>query len=278
MISADIGTIFDSAAVQYAEVSPLLWDRIGEATVATAGIEAGERVLDVCCGAGASAIPAAKAAGMRGHVDALDLAGGLLAHGRRRAAAEGLQNVRFIQADAVTWRPQDSRPYDVVQCVHGVFFLPDMDAAVALLTGLLRPGGRLVITTWARGAMEGFGRLFAEAVAQVRKIPTAPPPSKEAASRLDSEEQLAVWLTARELTRVTVTRAPLRIPLDAALAWQVALGSGFRGMLAGLEESAVERVRTTFARLLDEREMTELDATSLVGTGQAPMSGGSTGS
>ncbi|MGP4102357.1 class I SAM-dependent methyltransferase [Nonomuraea sp. KM90] len=270
MTSAGIGTIFDSAATQYAEVSPVLWDRIGEATVTAAAVRAGERVLDVCCGAGASAIPAAKAAGPQGHVDAIDLAGELLAHGRRCAALDGLRNVRFVQADATTWEPVEGHSYDVVQCVHGVFFLPDMDASVSRLTGLLRPGGRLVVTAWAQGAMEGFGRLFAEAVARVRETPTAPPSSKQAASRLDTEEALGAWLAARGLTQVTVTRSPLRIPLDAALAWQVALGSGFRGMLAGLEGSAVERVRTAFVHLLDEREMDELDATSLVGAGTRP--------
>ncbi|GAA1617055.1 hypothetical protein GCM10009733_011740 [Nonomuraea maheshkhaliensis] len=67
-----------------------------------------------------------------------------------------------------------------------------------------------------------------------------------------------------------MTRAPLHLPLDAALAWQVALGSGFRGMLAGLRDSAVERVRTTLAQLLAERKMAELDATSLIGSGLRP--------
>ncbi|KAB8194824.1 methyltransferase domain-containing protein [Nonomuraea phyllanthi] len=267
MTSAGIGAVFDSAAAQYDEISPLLWDRIGEATVATAAIGAGERVLDVCCGAGASAVPAARAAGPHGHVDAVDLSAGLLARGRRRAAGEGLQNVRFVQANATTWQ---DRPYDVVQCVHGVFLLPDMDASVARLADLLRPGGRLVITTWAQGAMEGFGRLVAEAVAHVRQAPVAPPTSRQAASRIDTEQDLHAWLTARGLTRVSVTRFTLRIPVDAALAWQVVLGSGFRGMISGLEEPTVERVRAAFGRLLREREMTELDATSLIGAGTRP--------
>ncbi|MEV0611978.1 class I SAM-dependent methyltransferase [Nonomuraea sp. NPDC050404] len=267
MTSTGVGTVFDSAATEYAEVSPQLWDRIGEATVATAGVQAGERVLDVCCGAGASAVPAAKAAGPRGHVDAIDLAGELLAHGRRRAASQGLANVRFVQADATTW---EDEPYDVVQCVHGVFFLPDMDAAVSRLAGLLRPGGRLAVTTWARGAMEGFGRLFAEAAARVRGTPTAPPSSRRSASRIDTEEELGAWLTGLGLRRATVARAPLHIPLDAGLAWRVALGSGFRGMLTGLDEPSVERVRTTFAHLLGERGMTELDATSLIAVGMRP--------
>ncbi|WP_043629026.1 class I SAM-dependent methyltransferase [Nonomuraea candida] len=267
MTSAGIGTVFDSAATQYAEISPLLWDPIGAATVAAAAIGSGARVLDVCCGAGASAVPAARAAGPHGHVDAVDLAAELLAHGRRRAAAEGLGNVRFVRADATTWR---DGPYDVVQCVHGVFFLPDMDASVTRLAGLLRPGGRLVVTTWGRGAMESFGRLFAEAVAHVRQAPVAPPTGRQAATRIDTEEDLHAWLAARGLTRVTVTRFPLRLPLDAALAWQVVLGSGFRGMLTGLPDPAAGQVRAAFGRLLDERGMAELDATSLIGAGTRP--------
>ncbi|MEV0831421.1 hypothetical protein [Nonomuraea rubra] len=67
-----------------------------------------------------------------------------------------------------------------------------------------------------------------------------------------------------------MTRFPLRIPLDAALDWRVVLGSGFRGMLAGLEEPAAGQVRATFLRLLGERGMTELDATSLIGAGSRP--------
>ncbi|MDP4509313.1 class I SAM-dependent methyltransferase [Nonomuraea turcica] len=267
MTQAGIGAVFDRAAAEYAEVSPVLWDRIGEATVTAARIQPGERVLDVCCGAGASAVPAAKATGPQGHVDAIDLAPGLLTHARRRAALEGLENAHFVQADATTWEPPEGRPYDVVQCVHGVFFLPGMDASVSRLARLLRPGGRLVITTWAEGAMEGFGRVLADAVEHVRGTPPGSPSSRQAASRIDTEPELTTWLTARGLTKVTVTRSPLHIPLDPPLAWRFVLGSGFRGMLAGLEESAVERVRTTLWRLLDERKLSELDATSLIGTG-----------
>ncbi|MEV0831420.1 class I SAM-dependent methyltransferase [Nonomuraea rubra] len=128
MTAAGIGTVFDSAAAQYAEVSPLLWDRIGAATVTAAAI-----------------------------------------------------------GDATTW---EGPAYDVVQCVHGVFFLPDMDASVSRLADLLRPGGRLVITTWAQGAMERFGRLLGEAVGHVRRAQVEPPTSRQAASRIGTEEDL----------------------------------------------------------------------------------------
>jgi SAM-dependent methyltransferase len=267
MSNAGIGTVFDSTAVQYAEISPLLWDRIGQATVEAARIQPGEHVLDVCCGAGASAIPAAKAAGPQGRVDAIDLAGELLAQGRRRAAREGLVNVRFLQADAETWEPDAHRLYDLVQCVLGVFFLSDMEASVSRLARMVRPGGRLLITTWAKGAMGDFGRLFAEAVGHVRSSTPGSPPSRHAAARIDTEKALAAWMSAHGVEGATVIRSPLRIPLDAPLAWRLAVGSGFRGMLTGLEKSAVEQVRETFQHLLDKHELNDLDATTLVGVG-----------
>ncbi|MET8863802.1 hypothetical protein ABZW11_12665 [Nonomuraea sp. NPDC004580] len=67
-----------------------------------------------------------------------------------------------------------------------------------------------------------------------------------------------------------MTRFPLRIPLASAVAWQVVLGSGFRGMLTGLAEPAVDHLRAAFGRLLRERGMTDLDATSLIGVGTRP--------
>ncbi|GAA2887633.1 class I SAM-dependent methyltransferase [Streptosporangium fragile] len=270
MKPADVGTVFDSTDAEFAELGPVLWNPIGAATVAAARIHPGERVLDACCGAGSSAIPAAAAAGPEGRVDAVDLAGSLLEHGRRRAAAAGIGNLVFTRADVTSWAPAGNEPYDLVQCVHGVFFLPDMDAAVSRLIGLLRPGGRLVVTTWARGAMEDFGRAFSTAVEKVRGTPGQAPNNRDSVTRIDSEESLGGWMTGLGLERVTVTRSPLSLPLDDSLAWTLILGSGFRGLLNGLDDTAVERVRTILSGLLRERGLRTLDATSLIGVGVRP--------
>ncbi|MEU3621339.1 hypothetical protein [Amycolatopsis coloradensis] len=60
--SREIGTrrAFDDAAADFTALGRHLWEPIGEATAAAAGIRTGDRVLDACCGTGASAIPAAR--------------------------------------------------------------------------------------------------------------------------------------------------------------------------------------------------------------------------
>ncbi|WP_202637765.1 class I SAM-dependent methyltransferase [Bailinhaonella thermotolerans] len=264
MEPSGIGAVFDRAGADFARLAPHLWDPIGQATVDAVGVRPGERVLDACCGAGGSAVPAAIATGAQGRVDAIDLAESLLAQGRERASAHGLAHLRFIHADATRW---DAGPYDVAMCVLGVFMLPDMDAACARLAGAVRPGGRFAVTTWAGGALEDFGGALADAVREERGAQPASPASRGSVTRIDSESKLGAWLAGLGLGDVAVTRVPLELVVDEELAWLLVVGSGFRGMLDGLDERAVSRVQRTLLDALDERGISTLDATTLVGVG-----------
>lgn len=77
----------------------------------------------------------------------IDVADGLLALAREKAAREGLENVEFVHRDA-TATGLVSEGANVVVCVFGVFFAPDMAAFVAEMWRLVTPGGRLAVTTW----------------------------------------------------------------------------------------------------------------------------------
>src|SRR5689334_11484461 len=79
------------------------WDRYGAATVARLPLTPGQRVADLCCGSGASAIPAARAVGPSGQVIGVDVAEPLLARARDRAA--GLPRAEFRLGDATKDRP-----------------------------------------------------------------------------------------------------------------------------------------------------------------------------
>src|SRR5262249_19198329 len=142
------------------------WDRFGAATVARLRLAAGDRVLDLCCGAGASAIPAAQAVGVRGSVLGIDVAQPLLELARARAARQGLANVEFRHSRAVRPGLPDGR-FDAVVCVFGVFFAPDMAAFVAEMWRLVRPGGVLAVTTWGPGLFEPANSHFWECVRAV---------------------------------------------------------------------------------------------------------------
>src|ERR1700751_4779513 len=104
------------------------WSRFGTETVARIGLRPGDRVLDACCGTGASALPAGHAVGPGGFVLGLDIAAPALIRAREKAAAQGLSNVDFRALD-VTETGEPDGSYDAVVCVFGVFFVPDMTAA-----------------------------------------------------------------------------------------------------------------------------------------------------
>jgi SAM-dependent methyltransferase len=234
---------------------------MGAATVAEAGIAAGERVLDVCCGAGSSAIPAARAVGPAGHVDAVDLAERLLDQGRRTA---GLPQLTFTHADATTW---DKNDYDVVQCVYGVFFLPDMNASCARLTTLLKPGGRFVVTTWEQHAIDPVPRILGDAIAAEGGEPQGSP-GRGVGETINTPAKLDGWLHGLGLTGTRVVTREHFLPLDDTTSWAIVMGSAMRMRLGGLAEHLLPRVRTRFAELLRHHKVDRMNAVSLIGIGR----------
>ena len=252
---------FDAAALDARRLAPLLWDPVAAATLARSRPGAGERVLDACCGTGPSALPAALAVGADGIVDAVDLAAsavGLLA-----GQAAGLPQLRPRVGDVTTWEPAG---YDVVQCVLGIFFLPDPAAGTGHLVHRAREGGRVALTIWQRDALVPAGRALLAAVSDVRGTSMPVPAPSEVVQRLGDREAFASWLLDRGLVDVEVDEAPLTFPVDAESLWLLVQGSGFRGMLAGLDDEAVERARRGYLeRLVDGPPV---DATSLVGWGR----------
>ncbi|WP_172329688.1 class I SAM-dependent methyltransferase [Mangrovicoccus sp. HB161399] len=107
----------------------------------------GMKVLDIGCGAGASAFAAAQAVGPEGQVTGADISAVLLDRARQRAAAEGTENVRFVLADA-----QDADlggPYDLAISRFGVMFFADPAAAFANIRRHLAPGAHFVFAAWS---------------------------------------------------------------------------------------------------------------------------------
>jgi SAM-dependent methyltransferase len=111
---------------------------------AAAAIAAGERVLDVGCGAGESTRDAARAAAPA-PVLGIDISEALLAQARARS--EGIANVRFVLADAQT-HPFADGEFDVAISRFGTMFFADPAVAFANLARALRPGGRLAMLVW----------------------------------------------------------------------------------------------------------------------------------
>jgi SAM-dependent methyltransferase len=158
---------YNAAADSFDDPANTFWARFGRQTVERLGLQSGQRVLDVCCGSGASAIPAAQIVGAGGSVLGVDLAERLLALGRAKADALGLGNIEFRSGDMLDLR-LPSGSFDAAVCVFGIFFVPDIGAAVRELWRTVRPGGKLAITTWGPRFLEPANTAFWESIREVR--------------------------------------------------------------------------------------------------------------
>src|SRR5688500_12088603 len=96
---AQAAATYNAASDYYDEQALSFWDRFGRQTIERLSLQPGARVLDVCCGSGASALPAAERVTPNGHVIAVDLAEKLLQLGRVKAEHRGLNNIEFRVGD-----------------------------------------------------------------------------------------------------------------------------------------------------------------------------------
>ena len=143
----------------------------GEDFIARLEIKPGDRVLDVACGTGNTAIPAARAGA---NVTGVDIATNLLEQGRARAEAEGVK-VQFDEGDAENLPYKDGE-FDVVVTMFGAMFAPRPELVSSELVRVTRSGGRIAMANWTP---EGFiGQMFKTTGKHVPPPPTMPSPIK----------------------------------------------------------------------------------------------------
>jgi SAM-dependent methyltransferase len=117
----------------------------GEALVAELGIADGMQVLDLGCGDGTTALPAAQ---LGANVLGVDIAANLVAAGNARAQALGLTNCRFQEGDASDLNELDDESFDLVVSIFGAMFAPRPFDVAKEMVRVTRPGGRIVMGNW----------------------------------------------------------------------------------------------------------------------------------
>ncbi|MGK3963601.1 class I SAM-dependent methyltransferase [Sorangium sp. So ce1667] len=137
----------------------------------------GGRVLDIGCGAGATALAMARRLGPAGRCLGVDISGPLVAAARARAAAEGLSSAAFLQADAQThgFEPDN---FDAVISRFGVMFFDDPAAAFANIRRAARRSAKLTFVAWRSPAENPFMTTAARAAAPF--LPHLPVPAPDA--------------------------------------------------------------------------------------------------
>jgi ubiquinone/menaquinone biosynthesis C-methylase UbiE len=124
----------------------------------TADLQPGERVVDVACGSGAVAVPAALAVGPTGRVLATDLSPVMVAALGERLARCALSNVA-VEVQGAEDFDRDSE-FDVALCSLGLMYMPRPDLAARALARALRPGGRVVLAVWGERHRCGWAEIF----------------------------------------------------------------------------------------------------------------------
>ena len=250
-------TTYDAAADHYDDPANTFWRRFGRRTVERLELKPGSRVLDACCGSGASAIPAAEAVGATGSVLGIDLAENLLTLARAKAQARGLAHAAFRTGDLLDLRlPADS--FDAVICVFGIFFVPDMAAAVKALWHVTRPGGWLAITTWGPRWFEPGSAGFWEAIRAERPDLYK---SFNPWDRICDPPSLSALLRDGGIERAEIVAEAGEHPIPSPDAWWSAVvGSGYRGTLDQLAPEARERVRAANERYIRESGIRAVEA------------------
>src|SRR5262245_17784849 len=139
----------------------------GEALVQRVGVTKGLKVLDLGCGDGTTALPAAK---LGADVLGVDIARNLVEAGNKRAAKHGLTNLKFQEGDATNLHPLPDHAFDLVVTIFGAMFAPKPFDVAKEMVRVTRRGGRVVMGNWIPN--------HPTLVAQILKISSAytPPP------------------------------------------------------------------------------------------------------
>jgi len=258
-------TTYNAASDFYDHPANTFWARYGRRTVERLKLASGERVLDVCCGSGASAIPAAEIVGQDGSVVGVDLAENLLELARGKSKQRGLTNIHFKSGD-LTRLPFEDESFDTVVCVFGIFFVPDMESALRELKRVVRKGGRVAITTWGPRFFEPASTVFWNSIRDVRPDLYKSFNPWDRISEVDAVRQLLAGAGLNEIEAVAESDSQtVNAPEDW---WAMIMGSGYRGTVEQLSPEDRERVRNANLDFIERTSLRELEANVIYASGR----------
>lgn len=150
-------------------------DLLGLAAMHRAEVKPGERVLDVGCGCGQTALELAERVGPRGSVLGIDISQPMLARAQARQNELKVENLEFLRADAQTY-PFERECFDLIFSRFGVMFFDNPQAAFGNLRTALRPDGRLCFICWQALERNDWVRVPLRAASQYVELPAPPAP------------------------------------------------------------------------------------------------------
>ena len=194
------------------QAQDILLKPIADTLIDRAKPKAGERIIDVGCGSGATSIAFAQQVGSSGHVFGIDVSGPMLA--RARASAPKELPVDFELADATVY-PFDPASFDLLASRFGVMFFAEPSRSFANMRKALRPSGRLAFACWREPRENPF--FMAPLQAVYKHVPKLPQQAPEDPGPFSFASEARVHRILGEAGFTGIDMEPHNLALDLAI-------------------------------------------------------------
>lgn len=228
---------FDTVAGGYDNPALSFFPQAAAQMVDLLDLPAHAQLLDACTGTGAVALAAAEKM-HDGKVIGIDLSNGMLGQAKNNAEEKGLNNIEFVHAD-LDHLDYPANHFDLVVSSFGLFFVSDMSAALQRMLDILKPGGRIAISSFADGAFDPVSDMFMQRYESFgREVPY------QAWRRLSNEQMMGDVFSSVGIDSVSYHHLPLGFSLKSADTWwDVLWNAGSRGMLDQMDANELARFR-----------------------------------
>jgi len=246
---AQTAGMFDHLSSSYDQTGVPFFSVIAEGLVARLAPASGERALDMGAGRGAATFPLARAVGAEGQVDAVDIAPGMVELTRQAVRDAGLDQVRVLLGDAAD-PSLDSDAYDLIASSLVLFFLPEPQRSLERWVELLRPGGRLGVSTFRpwRGVWRGIEEIFEGYLEHTGRPSTTSMPEV-----FRTDEGVAGLLSGAGMLEVRTEVVTFVVPFADTEEWRLwSLGTAMRGLWMRAPEDSHPEILHRVDELLEQ--------------------------
>jgi enediyne biosynthesis protein CalE5 len=235
-----------------------------------AGWNPGARILDVACGAGYPALAAAQGVRPSGAVVATDISPEMVAVASRRATAEGLDNIQFLEMDAEDLR-FENESFDAATNAYGLMFCPSATRAISEVRRVLKPGGRFAVVTWDEPARNPFFTVIGGVAARFLSL-TPPDPGGLGPFRFAPSGKLESELRAGGFAQVHLEALPITVEFGSVAEYcQIFSDYAWKSRVAALSAAQSAQFRDAVGEAAQpylEGGRLRLVATSLCASGR----------
>jgi ubiquinone/menaquinone biosynthesis C-methylase UbiE len=265
--------VFSRAATIYDRVGPRFFPYFGQRLVERAHVTPGADVLDVAAGRGAVLFAAAQQVGLKGQVRGIDLSAGMVRETLAEIRDAGLDHVTMQQM-AAEQLDFPAAAFDRILCGFALWFFPQPQRALREFFRVLRPDGRVGLTTWAEDDpyLTWCWREFAASLP-----PQAPPsPGGPEAPRFDTPARLEAALQQAGFVDIHITTEEADFVFTQDEDWWTSLwAAGQRRRLEQLEAAVLAQVKADMLRrveVLKQADGIHIQRHVLYAVGTKPLS------